>query len=201
MLIAVVIAGSATQSLAATVPGADPDWPCMQRKVPELSPAAVWNGPPLDAAFERWQADAEVAALVPQLASRRNPPEQAETAISSFAERLDPAVRSERLTLLFAGLFQSLDRQRSTIMEGIDRYGRRQKAIAEQIRADQLRLSDLNSAGNDPQSAAALTGQLQLQTQIFNARRGSLSFVCEVPTLIEQRLFALGRIIAENLPK
>ena len=47
-------------------------------------------------------------------------------------------------------------------MSGIDRYGRAQKAMAEQIRAEQSRLSDLNSVGTDPQQASALTDQLHV---------------------------------------
>ena len=84
-------------------------------------------------------------------------------------------------------------------MGGIERYGRAQKAMAEQIRADQSRLSDLNSSGGDPQQASALTTQLQTQVRIFNDRSHSLTYVCEVPTLIEQRLFALARAIQAEI--
>jgi hypothetical protein len=38
-----------------------------------------------------------------------------------------------------------------------------------------------------------------LRTRIFQERAQSLTFVCEVPTLIEQRLYALARTIAEAL--
>jgi hypothetical protein len=31
-----------------------PDWPCVQAKVPEISLAAVWAGPPLDDVAEKW---------------------------------------------------------------------------------------------------------------------------------------------------
>ena len=39
------------------------------------------------------------------------------------------------------------------------------------------------------------------QTRVFDERRQSLTYVCEVPVLIEQRMFALGRLLkdfAEN---
>ena len=85
-------------------------------------------------------------------------------------------------------------------MSGIERYGRAQKAMAEQIRADQSRLSDLNSSAGDPQQASALTTQLQTQVRIFNERSHSLTYVCEVPTLIEQRLFSLARAIQGEIP-
>ena len=34
-----------------------PDWPCVQAKVPEISVAAVWAGPPLDDVGKRWESD------------------------------------------------------------------------------------------------------------------------------------------------
>ena len=37
-----------------------PDWPCVQAKVPEISLAAVWAGPPLDDATDKWKNDAKV---------------------------------------------------------------------------------------------------------------------------------------------
>ena len=34
-----------------------PDWPCTQAKVPEISLAAVWAGPPLDHASNKRKND------------------------------------------------------------------------------------------------------------------------------------------------
>jgi hypothetical protein len=36
--------------------------------------------------------------------------------------------------------------------------------------------------------------------RLFNDRRSSLTYVCEVPTLIEQRLFTLARAIQAEIP-
>lgn len=179
--------------------GQHPDWPCIQRKVPELSAVAVWSGPPVAQALARWRDDAQVAALVEQIAARRTPLEAAAAAIDSFAQGLAPDAKAERLKLLFAGLFQTLDRERKEVIAGIERYGRKQKEMAEQIRGDMARVSGQAPAASDPR-AAEVQNQLLWQTRIFNERRASLSFVCEVPTLIEQRLFVLARAIADELP-
>lgn len=162
--------------------------------------AGVWSGPPIEAAQARWQEDQEVADLAARLASRRIPVEEATADITKFAEGLKPEEKAERLPLLFAGVFATLDRERGEIMAGIERYARAQKAMAEQIRAAQSRLSELNSAAGDPQQASALTTQLQTQVRVFNERRDSLTYVCEVPTLIEQRLFSLARAIQSQIP-
>lgn len=178
----------------------DPDWPCQQRKVPELSVASVWSGPATDEAAKQWQADPTVSALVLQLASRRVPLDEAAAAVKTFSEGLKPEEKAPRLTQVFAGVFASLDRERTQIMDGIDRYARRQKAMAEEIRQGQSRLSDLNSAGTDPQQVSDLTTQLQMQVRLFNERRSSLTYVCEVPTLIEQRLFTIAKAIQAEIP-
>jgi hypothetical protein len=44
-----------------------------------------------------------------------------------------------------------------------------------------------------------LTAQLVWQTRIFEERRKSTAYVCDVPVLIEKRLFDLGRAIQDIL--
>ena len=50
-----------------------PDWPCVQLKVPEISIAAVWSGPPIDDVRDTWQNDPQIRDLVDRLAARRTP--------------------------------------------------------------------------------------------------------------------------------
>ncbi|MGH6925876.1 MAG: hypothetical protein ACRED5_19295 [Propylenella sp.] len=185
---------------SAQQPRADADWPCVQRKVPELSVAQVWSGPEIEAALQGWRSDAEVADLAAELAARRLPIEEAETAIKSFAEEIEEKEKSEKLTELFAGVFALLDGERTDVMDGIERYGRRQKQMAEEIRERQSQLSDLRTASPDAPDAAKLNDELLAEVRVFNDRQTSLTYVCEVPTLIEQRLFALGRAISNLLP-
>ena len=44
---------------------------------------------------------------------------------------------------------------------------------------------------------AMRTERLTWETRIFEERVQSLTYVCEVPTLIEQRLYALAKTISE----
>ncbi len=206
LALAFALSGWVAHAPASVRPGAlqrsqDPDWPCIQAKVPELSPTAIWSGPPIDEALKAWQDDPEIAGLVAELAARRMPVEEATAAIGAFSKGLDPVARTEKLTLLFAGLFETLDRERAEVMQGIGRYARKQKAMAEEIRQAMSRAQDSSAAAADPQQAGALNDQLVWQTRIFNERRAALTFVCEVPTLIEQRLFALARVIAAEMAR
>jgi hypothetical protein len=178
----------------------DPDWPCIQRKVPELSVAAVWSGPPVEAALDGWRSDGEVVEFAREIAARRLPLEEATAAVTGYAGGIEEAAKAEKLTLLFAGIFEILNSERQEVMQGIERYARKQKQIAEQIRQDQERLSDLRLADPNSAEAAALNEQILVEVRIFNDRRTSLTYVCEVPTLIEQRLFALARAIQNEIP-
>jgi hypothetical protein len=40
---------------------------------------------------------------------------------------------------------------------------------------------------------------LEWDLRVFDERHQSLAYVCETPTLIEQRLFALARVIQRSL--
>ncbi len=176
-----------------------PDWPCAQAKVPEISLAAVWNGPALDDAASKWKDNTKVSVLVPRLAARRTPLDEAEKMIADFLS--DSAVqKSETGKLLFAGLFDTLNAQRSSVMNGLERVTRKQREAADKIRADTLALQALQDAPTPDQAKIdELGNQLLWETRIFEDRRRVIKFVCEVPTAIDQRLFALGRMIQQEI--
>ena len=52
---ALILLGSAAAAFAADP--RYPDWPCNQIKVPELSVAAIWTGPPIDDVGDTWEND------------------------------------------------------------------------------------------------------------------------------------------------
>jgi hypothetical protein len=176
-----------------------PDWPCAQAKVPEISLAAVWAGPPLDDIQDKWKEDAKISALVEKLAARRTPLDDAQKAITDSLA----AAAADKTTagkLLFAGLFDSLNAQRSSVMNGIERVTRKQREAAEKIRADTLALHALQGGSSPDQSKVdELSNHLLWETRIFEDRQRVVRFVCEVPTTIDQRLFALGRTIQQEM--
>jgi hypothetical protein len=188
---------------ASTLPGlaADPrypDWPCSQAKVPEISLAAVWAGPPLDDVSDTWKDDAKINALVTKLAARRMPLDEAEKTITDFLGA--SADKTMTGKLLFAGLFDTLNAQRFQVMNGLERVMRKQREAADKIRADTIALQDLQgAAAADQQKVDELSNTLLWETRIFEDRRRVVKFVCEVPTAIDQRLFALGRVIQQDI--
>jgi len=176
-----------------------PDWPCNQIKVPELSVAAVWAGPPIDDVGNAWEDDPAVKELVARLAARRTTLDEAQTAIADTIGGAS-AERQRKAKLIFAGLFKTLDRERSEVMRGIERYTRKQKEFADQIRAEILELRGLQDRPDHEQSKLdELTSRVEWDTRIFEERRKTVGFVCEVPVQIEQRLFTLARAIQQAL--
>lgn len=201
-----VLAMIAVTALCATASGAAraadpryPDWPCNQLKVPENSIAAVWAGPPIDDVRETWQNDAQIRDLVDRLAARRTPIEDAEKSIAQFVVG-DAAEKEGKAKRLFAGLFDTLNHQRSEVMTGIERITRKQKSLAGKIRADALVLRTLQDAAeHDQAKVEALTNQVAWSTRVFEDRRKTINYVCEVPSLIERRLFTLARAIQQAM--
>ena len=189
---------ASTQSCLAVDPRY-PDWPCAQPKVPEISLAAVWAGPPLDGASDKWKDDAKVSAMVEKLAARKLPLDDAQKAVTDFlaSPGTDKAAAGK---LLFAGLFDTLNAQRASVMSGLERVTRKQREAADKIRADTVTLQGLQDATTPDQSKVdELGNQLVWETRIFEDRRRVVKFVCDVPTTIDRRLFALGRTIVQDM--
>ncbi len=175
-----------------------PDWPCAQAKVPEISVVAVWAGPPIEQDAS-WHAEPDIRDLVARLAARRTPIEDAQKRIAQFVTG-DAATRTEKGKLLFAGLFETLNGERGAVMNGLERLARSEKQLAEQIRSDTSAMHELQDAPSPDQSKVDdLASRIEWNMRIFEDRRKSIRFACEVPVIIEKRLFALSRSIAQTM--
>jgi hypothetical protein len=176
-----------------------PDWPCQQLKVPEISIASVWTGPSIEPIDTTKPADAKEAELVTRLAARRTPMEDAKKLIADFVVGTKEE-KQEKAKTLFAGLYSTLNAQRDEIMDGIERFSRKQKAMAADIREEAQKLRAMQDKGTTDQAQNEdLANRLAWQTRIFEDRRQSTSYVCDVPVLIEKRLFDLGTAIQNTM--
>jgi len=175
------------------------NWPCRQILVGRLSVAAVWSGPSIEGLA--WRNDQAVADIVARLAARRTPLDEAERAIEDLSQS-QGAGKTEKLVAVFAGLFETLNDERSQVIEGLLRFGAKQKELAEKIRAENALPRE--GPGQPPPDAGKQDGEtgardLEWDLRVFDERRQSLTYVCETPALIEQRLFALARVIQRSL--
>ena len=176
-----------------------PDWPCQQLKVPGISIASVWTGPPIEATDTARLADPKETELVSRLAARRTPIEEARQLIAEFVVGTGDE-KQQKATRLFAALYATLNAQRDEVMSGIERFSRKQKAMAEDIRQKTQKIRQLQDSSNaDPARNDELASELAWQMRIFEDRRKTTSYVCDVPVLIEKRLFDLANAIQGDM--
>jgi len=187
------------------------DWPCQQILVRNISVPAVWTGPSIDGAD--WQSDSKLVDLIDKIAPRRLPLEEAQHDVTDFAKTLGPD-KNAKLTALFAGLYHKLDQERVQLIDGLDRFGHKQKELGDRLREETAELhaaqdkagaaplpdlKDQSSPASAPGPEASILEKLQWDLRVFQDRHKAVSFVCESPVLIEQRLFALARTIQDNM--
>lgn len=182
-------------ALAAASPSGD--WPCQQRKIATLSPGTFWAGD-IAAAGQTWQQTPGVPEAVARLVSRRLPVEQIQQTVDGFAGALPADARTTAATALFAGSFAELNRLRADIVIGIERFTRAQRTVADRLRADRQELDALARAERNPEQqrrAEELQNSIQWQTRVHKERENSLTYICETPVLLEQRIFAIARAL------
>jgi uncharacterized coiled-coil DUF342 family protein len=182
-----------------------PDWPCQQLKVPEISIASVWNGPAIDSIDAIKPTDPKETELVARLAARRTPMDDAKKLIADFVigSKDEKQAKAKRL---FAGLYSTLNAQRDEVMNGIERFSRKQKEMAANVREEAQKLRAMqDKAGGDQAQNEELANRLAWQTRIFEDRQKATSYVCDVPVQLEKRLFDLSSAIqnamSDDTPK
>ncbi|GLK66150.1 hypothetical protein F8A10_00290 [Paracoccus kondratievae] len=176
--------------------GADPDWPCVQRKQPHLSLGQMWSGPEPDETVRELARTPEIAALADRLEQRRLPLEKAEAEVAEFAKTAD----NKQLTALMVAIFDRIDPHRAALIAGIARYGNKQVDLAKRIGDHRQKMEEMQKAEKpDFDALDAEEEQLDWDTRIFQDRQQALTYVCETPVILEQRVFALARAIAAGL--
>lgn len=178
----------------------DPDWPCAQRLVPELALGQMWIGPKPPAV--PWVTDAEISPLALTLADPDVAMADSTAKVQAFAEAQPKAARGERLALLFQGILEIVNGERGDLIEGIRRYTRNQRALAEKITTENAGLADLpvSPLAPVPEHLVALKRERDWDIRIFEDRQKSMKYLCDQPVLLEQRTFALGRAMVGMIP-
>ena len=181
-----------------------PDWPCVQRKVYKLTSAQIWDGPPVDDL--KVENDEKLSELTTFLESRRISLEDAEKAIKEFAASVPEGERDQKLTQLFASVLVKINSDRSFVIGRVEEFQRRQKARSEELEREGQKLAEMNQAipaeeQLGPRDATLTPEQQQYNwnARIFQERQSNLTVACEIPVLIEQRAYEIGRLIREQM--
>lgn len=190
-----VLASTALPALGADY--SDPTWPCVARKVESLSLGLMWPHPVPEADSVTDPAlQADVAELADALGLRRVELETLRPAVESFAETYsgDP----KALGLVFARVFNSLNKRRSRIITGIGEFSLNQIALADKIDLAREEMdSVLQASAPDFDRADVLEEQLDWDQLIYTDRQRSIQYLCETPQIIERRLFSIGQMLQQ----
>jgi hypothetical protein len=142
-----------------------------------------------------------MASLVPKLVSRRTSLEETTKLIDEFAAKA--GADKARLTTLFGAVFSEINTLRSDIIKGIERLSVGQRRRADGIRETRQQIETLTAkkekAAADQARLAELEESLKWQLRIYEDRESSLTYICETPVILEQRVFAIGRDIQSKL--
>lgn len=198
VLIALGITSAAAQAPQKSGRVVDADWPCPQRLVPALSASQIWDGPAVEDSKD-WSNDADVRALVQTLASRRFAQDEAVAKLKEFAGKVPAGERDQKLTKVFSGLLQTVNAERSTVISGIIRFEQRQRGRSKELEREGTRIGALKAkAVSDTNAKAELDNAQQLfdwNVRIFQERQSNTPIACEIPVLMESRIFEMAREI------
>jgi hypothetical protein len=203
VLLAGLLALADAACFAAPAPrrGGDADWPCQQRLMPVIGSGALWSGPPLDSAGD-WHGEPTVAELVGRIAPRNVSTEAGVAAIGTFADELPAAADRPRLmTLVFAGLLDETNRERTEIIARLKDLGHRQHELADiaSRAGEALRGIPADATGDDAARRTDLEQRFAFVTQAFENTQRTMRYACEAPVRLEARLGRYAQAVKSRL--
>ena len=171
-------------------------WPCDQVYNPKLNLTAIWQGPPIEQELKDWWKDDDVIEYVNKLAD----PVLEETVgvelIEEFAKKysyfglIKKPEQKQKLTYLFAGLYQKAKDRRNRQYIGIIKFVDRQESIRKAIGSSSKLIRKYRKAKldeKDPKFVEA-SAQLKWNTRVFDQRTRLTEYICEEPVFNTQRL-------------
>lgn len=180
----------------------DPEWPCIQRLIVEVSPAVMWPIPVDETMQNSWRKDREVRKLAEQLGNLEVFDDEARNSIATFAESVSEPEKEMRLSLLATGVVSVSNRQRKQFIKGIKRYTRQQIAISKQIEDSLNQLTALEDAPttDSAEKKQEIQETLHWHERVYDQRERSIISLCEEPVELEQQLSEILRETAQFLP-
>ncbi len=189
VLLAALVAHVAAQPRHAAPEG----WPCVQSYVPSVSAGRFWQGElPRE---ERWRDDARVTRLADELLSRASGLEESLDKVRQFFAAPENATRATA-ELLVGALTAAVNRERGRVLDGIGRFGARQRMLVKRIESQAKSIEKLQDAGGDAVELEDLQTRQRWDIRVFEERERMADHLCEQPVLLEQRFFAIGRVVA-----
>ena len=182
-------------------------WPCDQVYNPKLNLTAIWQGPPIEQELKDWWKDDDVIEYVNKLADPVLEESEGVKLIEEFANKysyfglIKKSEQKQKLTYLFAGLYQKAKDRRNRQYVGIIKFVDRQESIRKAIGSSSKLIRKYRKAKldeKDPKFVEA-SAQLKWNTRVFDQRTRLTEYICEEPVFNTQRLGYQARKILKYL--
>ena len=182
-------------------------WPCDQVYNPKLNLTAIWQGPPIEQELKDWWKDDDVIEYVNKLADPVLEESEGVKLIEEFAKKysyfglIKKPEQKQKLTYLFAGLYQKAKDRRNRQYVGIIKFVDRQESIRKAIGSSSKLIRKYRKAKldeKDPKFVEA-SAQLKWNTRVFDQRTRLTEYICEEPVFNTQRLGYQARKILSYL--
>ena len=95
-----------------------------------------------------------------------------------------------------------MNQERGEIIRGIKHFNNRQDSLSQRIQEGWKQMDALDPSSTDQkviEQRIALQQTIDWDSRVFDDRERLLPVICQQPSVIEQRLFALSRAIQEDL--
>ena len=196
VLIGAVILTFSTEVYANAPEKPPKKWPCDQVYNPKLNLTAIWQGPPIEQELKDWWKDDDVIEYVNKLADPVLDETVGVELIEEFAKKysyfglIKKPEQKQKLTYLFAGLYQKAKDRRNRQYIGIIKFVDRQESIRKAIGSSSKLIRKYRKAKldeKDPKFVEA-SAQLKWNTRVFDQRTRLTEYICEEPVFNTQRL-------------
>jgi len=187
------------KSIFAQPPGKEknPDWPCIQVYIEQLSWGSIWTGPVLDENSSKWINDEKLSSLAEKIMKRNTKENEGIKELKKYIKKNNSP---EQLTKLFHALFDTTNIIWKKRNEKLLNFGKRQRLTSEKI---STKLGKIKKLSKDYESNKDEIQKLEQENfwdvRRFEDRRALSDSLCEQPRFYEKRLGTYSKIILEYI--
>ena len=187
------------KSIFAQPPGKErnPDWPCNQVYIEQLSWGSIWTGPVLDENSSKWINDEKLSSLAEKIMKRNTKENEGIKELKKYIKKNNSP---EQLTKLFHALFDTTNIIWKKRNEKLLNFGKRQRLTSEKI---STKLGKIKKLSKDYESNKDEIQKLEQENfwdvRRFEDRRALSDSLCEQPRFYEKRLGTYSKIILEYI--
>ena len=188
-----------SNNIFAQPPGKEknPDWPCIQVLIEELSWGSIWTGPPLDENSSKWIDDENLSALAKKLMNRKTKENEGIGELKKYIKKNNSP---NQLTKLFHALFDTTNEIWRKRTAKLLNFGKRQRLTSEKI---SVKLEKIKQLSKDPNlnkdEIQKLENEKFWDIRRFEDRRNLSDSLCDLPRFYEKRLGVYSSIILESI--